>query len=317
MGLVWTRRSLFAAAFAVATTGAALAQEPLRVVTSTTILADFVRSVGGARVAVTSLVPVNADAHVYQPSPADGRMLAAAQLVVFNGLGLEGAGFNRLVRASGYRGTVVSAADGIQIVRLAGDHHHGHGGGGRTQREIVDPGAVADPHGWQNVANVAVYARNIAAALARVDGAGAAAYEANAQRFAQQMAQLDAWVRARIATVPPAKRRVITTHEAFGYFGAAYGVEFIAAQGVSSEREPSAAQVARVIAQARRENIRALFIENMTNQRTIEKIARELGAPVGGTLYADALSGPNGPAPTYEALVRYNVETLVAGMQRN
>lgn len=311
-----SRRVLLGAMVAAAATGASFAQAPVRVVTSTTILADFVRAVGGERVSVASLVPANADAHVYQPTPADGRALAAAGLVVFNGFGLEGAGFSRLVRASGYRGTLVNAADGIAIVRAPGRHDHGHGGG-RAQREVVAPGGVPDPHGWQNVANATVYARNIAAALARVDGAGAAVYQANAARFAQRMAELDAWVRSRIAAVPAPKRRVITTHEAFSYFGAAYGVEFIAAQGVSSEREPSAAQIARVIVQARRENVRALFIENMTNPRAVEQIARELGAPVGGTLYADALSGPDGPAPTYEALVRHNVEALVAGMQRN
>lgn len=311
-----TRRSLIGGLLAAAAAGTAQAQTPVRVVTSTTILADFVRAVGGDRVNVDALVPANGDAHVYQPTPADGRMLAAAGLVVFNGLGLEGAGFNRLVRASGYRGAVLGAANGIAIVRLAGGHHHEHGGG-RAQRETVEPATMADPHGWQNVANVAVYVRNIAAALAQIDAGGAASYQANAERYGQRMAQLDAWVRARIASVPAAKRRVITTHEAFGYFGAAYGVEFIAAQGASSEREPSAAQIARVIAQARRENVRALFIENMTNPRTVEQIAREVGAAVGGTLYADSLSAANGPAANYEALVRHNVEMLVAGMQRN
>lgn len=311
-----TRRSLIGGLLAAAAAGTGSAQAPVRVVTSTTILADFVRAVGGDRVSVSALVPANGDAHVYQPTPADGRTLAAAGLVVFNGLGLEGAGFTRLVRASGYRGAVVGAAEGIAIVRRAGGHHHDQGGG-RAQRETVEPATVADPHGWQNVANVAVYARNIAAALAQVDAAGAASYQANAERYGQRMAQLDAWVRARVASVPAAKRRVITTHEAFGYFGAAYGIEFIAAQGVSSEREPSAAQIARVIAQARRENVRALFIENMTNPRTVEQIAREIGAAVGGTLYADSLSDANGPAANYEALVRHNVEMLVAGMQRN
>jgi zinc/manganese transport system substrate-binding protein len=269
---------------------------PMRAVASFTILADLVRQVGGERVSVASLVPYNGDAHVYQPTPADGRTIAQAQIVLFNGLGLEGAGFSRLVRAAGYSGPIVNATDGVAV---------------RTR-----PGGN-DPHAWQNVANIPIYLRNIARALAQIDDAGAAAYQANAERTAQGMGQLDAWVRSRIATVPADKRRAITTHDAFGYFAAAYGVQLFAAQGVSSEQEPSAAQVARLIAQARRLGIRALFIENMTNPRTLAQVARELGAPVGGTLYADSLSPPDGPAPTYEAMIRTNVETLVAGLLRN
>jgi zinc/manganese transport system substrate-binding protein len=185
------------------------------------------------------------------------------------------------------------------------------------RREVVTPSHANDPHAWQNVANIPIYVRNIARALAQIDAAGAAAYQANAERYVQRMGELDAWVRSRMATVPADKRRAITTHDAFTYFAAAYGVQLLAAQGVSSEHEPSAAQVARLIAQARQLNIRALFIENMTNPRYVQQIARDVGAPVGGTLYADSLSPPDGPAPTYEAMIRTNVETMVAGLMRN
>jgi zinc/manganese transport system substrate-binding protein len=313
-----SRRALVGGGLAAMTVRAARAQAPaggapLKAVASFTILADFVRNVGADRVNVTSLVPFNGDAHVYQPTPTDGRSVAQANIVFFNGLGFEGGGFSRLMRASGYDGPVVTASDGVsERTRPAEEAEVG-----RFRREVVTPGQSHDPHAWQNVANIPIYVRNIARALARIDAAGAAAYQANAERYAQRMTALDAWVRSRMATVPADKRRAITTHDAFTYFAAAYGVQFIAAQGVSSESEPSASRVAQVIAQARRLNIRALFIENMTNPRYVEQIAREVGAPVGGTLYADSLSPPNGPAATYEAMVRANVETIVAGLMRN
>jgi zinc/manganese transport system substrate-binding protein len=308
-----TRRSALAGAFAALLAPSARAQDAgLRVVVSFTILADFARTVGGARVAVASLVPPDGDAHVYQPTPADGRTIAAAQLVVFNGFGLEGAGFGRLVRAAAAHAPIVNASDGITPRMMQADV--GAAGG---LRAVLDAGLTQDPHAWQNVANAPIYVRNIATALARVDPDGAALYQENAARAAQELTALDAWVRTRIASVPAAKRRAITTHDAFGYFAAAYGVQFLAAQGLSSEQEPSAGQVAHVIAQARRLGIRALFIENMTNPRSIEQIARELGAPPGGRLYADSLSPPNGPAATYAAMIRSNVETLVAGLLRN
>jgi zinc/manganese transport system substrate-binding protein len=309
-----TRRAVLAGAAAALAAPRARAQAgPLRVVASFTILADFVRNVGGARIDVASLVPFDGDAHVYQPTPADGRIIAAAQLVVFNGFGLEGGGFSRLVRASGYRGPLVTATEGITARVMQAEE----AAAGRFRREVVGAAHAEDPHAWQNVANAPIYVRNIAAALARLDEAGAATYQQNAERYTRRLTELDAWVRARIATVPADKRRAITTHDAFTYFAAAYGVQFIAAQGVSSEHEPSASQVARVIAQARRVNVRALFIENMTNPRYVEQIAREVGASVGGKLYADSLSPPGGPAATYEAMIRSNVETLVAGLMRN
>jgi zinc/manganese transport system substrate-binding protein len=308
-----TRRAALAGTLAALAAPARAQGEALRVVASFTILADFVRNVGGPRVEALSLVPFDGDPHVYQPTPADGRTIAAASLVVFNGFGLEGAGFSRLVRAAGYRGPIVNATDGIAPRVMQAEEAEV----GRFRREVVSTAHADDPHAWQNVANAPVYVRNIAAALARLDPAGAAIYQQNAQGYARRMAELDAWVRARIASVPAEKRRAITTHDAFTYFAAAYGVQFLAAQGVSSEHEPSASQVARVITQARRLNIRALFVENMTNPRYVEQIAREIGAPLGGKLYADSLSPPGGPAATYEAMIRSNVETLVAGLMRN
>jgi zinc/manganese transport system substrate-binding protein len=294
----------------VSTAVAAHAQDsapPVRVVATFSILADMVREVGGDRVQVTSLAPADGDAHTWQPNPADGRTVAAAQLVVRNGLGFEGRGFDRLFRSAGYRGPIVDATRGVTTRPAAARDRHGHG----------HNHGDADPHAWQRVGNAQIYVSNIAEGLAGVDAANAATYRANAERYMQRLGELDRWVRAQIEAVPQAKRRVITNHDAFGYFGAEYGVTFIAAQGVSTEAAVSAAGVTRVIGQARRQNIRAIFLENMSNPRLIEQIARELGAPVGGRLYSDALSGPGGPAASYEALIRQNVTALVAGMQRN
>jgi zinc/manganese transport system substrate-binding protein len=303
------QRYLIAILGLMAVAGTALAQspaQPIRVVATFTILADLAREVAGDLGQVTSLVPADGDAHTWQPNPTDARTLAAAQLVVRNGLGFEGRGFERLFRSSGYRGPIVDATTGITVRAPPLRDRHGHSGGQGN-----------DPHAWQSVRNAQIYVRNLAAGLAGVDPANAAAYRANAERYLRRLDELDAWARAQIGAVPEAKRLVITNHDAFGYFGAEYGVTFIAAQGLSAESEATAAGVARVIRQARQQNVRAIFLENMSNPRLIEQIAREIGAPVGGRLYSDALSPPGGGAPSYEAMIRHNVRALVEGMQRN
>lgn len=290
--------------------GLVLAQreaQPVRVVATFTILADMAQEIGGVQVRVASLVPPDGDAHNWQPRPGDAGTLAGAQVVLRNGLGFEGSGLERLFRSSGYRGPVVDATRGVaaRAVTQRDRHGHSHGAGN------------SDPHAWQSVRNAQVYVRNIAEGLIGFDAANADAYRTNAERYLRRLDELDAWVRAQIGTVPEAKRLVITNHDAFGYFGAEYGVRFIAAQGVSTEQAVSAASVARVIRQAREQNVRAIFLENMSNPRLIEQIARELGAPVGARLYADALSAPNGAAASYEAMIRHNVAALVEGMRRN
>lgn len=265
-----------------------------RVVASFSILADMARELAPAGVQVTALVGPDSDAHVYEPSPADGKRLAQADLVLVNGLGFEG-WIERMVKVSGYRGPLAVASKGIQP--RGGGHHD------------------ADPHAWQDLALARRYAANISAALAqrwpeqRVDIA-----RRNAG-YVTRIDQLDARVREWLGTVPRAQRRVITSHDAFGYFGAAYGVDFLAPQGWNTHSEPSAAAVARLIRQIKQDGVRAIFVENISDARLVERIAREGGVRIGGTLYSDALSKPDGPAATYLQLFEHNARSLAAALQ--
>ena len=276
------------------------AAEPIRVVATFSIIGDITQQVGGDRVKVQSLVGADADAHVFQPSPKDARALAEARLVVSNGLGFEG-WIERLIKSSGYRGPVVKASDGVQTQRLEHDDHDSHGQG-------------IDPHAWQNVENVVRYVDNIQTALATVDPQGAATYRANADRYKQELAKLHAEIRQTFASLPAERRKVVTTHDAFGYFSHAYGVAFIAPLGVNTEAEPSAADIGRIIKQIRRERIPAVFLETISDPRLLERIRQESGARVGGTLYSDALSATTGPAPTYLKMMRYNASTIAKAL---
>lgn len=266
---------------------------PLRVVASFSILADLLRNVGGSAIELATLVGPNADAHVFEPSPHDARRLSDAELVVVNGLGFEG-WLDRLVRASGYRGPVLTASTGI------------------TPRMH---GAAPDPHAWQDLAHAASYVTGLRDALMQARPADANAIRERSAAYLQRLTTLDAEVRQTFAAIPKQRRRVITSHDAFGYFGAAYGIEFLAPQGMSTDSEASAAAVARLIEQIRRQCVRAVFIENISDPRLVERIAREGGAAVGGRLYSDALSAPGTEADTYLKLFAHNAATLAAGMQ--
>jgi zinc/manganese transport system substrate-binding protein len=271
-----------------------LAQEKLSVVASFSILGDFVREVGGERVAVTTLVGPDGDAHVYSPTPADAKSMAAAKLVVVNGLKFEG-WLTRLVKSSGTKATVATATAGITPLKLAADDH-GHGG--------------EDPHAWQSVANAKLYVGNIRDALSTADPAGKAAYEANAAAYLAKLDALENEIKAAIARIPADRRKAITSHDAFGYFVKAYGIAFIAPQGVSTEAEASAKDVARIIRQIKAQKVPAVFLENVTNPRLAEQIARESGARIGGRLYSDALSSGEGPAGTYIAMMKHNISQI-------
>ena len=278
---------------------AAQAQDKLPVIASFSVLGDMVRQVAGEDAQVTDLVGPDGDAHVYQPSPADVRRLAAARVFVVNGLHLEG-WIDRLVAAAGFGGKVAVASEGV------------------TPLEIVENGTtVPDPHAWQDLADGRIYVRNIAAALAAADPAHAEDYRRRAAAYDAQLAGLDTWVKAQLAAVPAERRRIITTHDAFQYFGKAYGIAFEAAVGINEDSEPDAAGMAALIRQIRQEHIHALFIENMTDPRLLEQLARETGATPAGTLFADALSRPGEGAETYVAMFRHNVPAMVAAMQRN
>ncbi|HWV43953.1 metal ABC transporter substrate-binding protein [Pseudorhodoplanes sp.] len=295
---------LFAALLLAALPSTAKAQDKLPVVATFSILGDLVSNVGGDRVAVKSLVGANGDAHVYSPSPADARTLADAKLIVTNGLGFEG-WLTRLVKSSNSKARNVVASKGVKPRKLAGKHAHDHGHGPSD----------GDPHAWQSVANAKTYVANIRDGLIAADPAGKAVYEANAAAYLDKLEALDREIRETIAKIPPERRRIITTHDAFGYFSDAYGVEFVAPQGVSTESEASARDVARIITQIKKQKIPAVFLENISNPRLLKQIADETGAKVGGTLYSDALTDEKGPAPTYIDLIRHNIRTLSAALQ--
>lgn len=283
------RRLLLLAAPSVLLPEAAHAQARApRLVASFSLLADLLREIAPPGFEVQALVGVDADAHVFEPRPSDARRVAEADLVVVNGLGFEG-WLDRLVRASGYRGSVLTASRDA-IVRRAGP--------------------AADPHAWLDVAQARRYVATMAAALVVRWPAEADAVRSRAADYDARLALLDAQIRRRLGAIPRAQRRVVSAHDAFGYFGDAYGVDFLAARGWNPHAEPSAAAVARLVRQVREQQAHALFLENITDPRLIEGIARESGARVGGTLYADALSAPGGPADTYLRLMAHNVRTL-------
>lgn len=275
--------------------GNAVAQERVKVVATFSILADLVKNVGGERIELTSLVGPNGDAHVYAPSPADAKKVTEAKIVFVNGLGFEG-WIDRLVKASGSKATLAVASRTLKTRKSGDSHGHGH--------------ADADPHAWQSVANAKIYVGNIRDALSVADPAGKDVYAKNATTYLSRLDALEREVREAVGKVPADRRRVITTHDAFGYFQDAYGIEFVAPQGVSTEAETSARDVAKIIAQIRRQKIPALFLENISDSRLLNRIASETGAKIGGTLYSDALTPENGDAPTYIDMIRHNIKTL-------
>jgi zinc/manganese transport system substrate-binding protein len=295
-----TRRvALLAAVVAGLSIGLVSAETPIQAVATFSILGDLVKNVGGDRVAVTTLVGPDGDVHVFSPSPGDVKKLAGAKVIFVNGLGLEG-WITRLVTASASKARVVVASDGVKTRTVPARH-----GGG----------TVVDPHAWQSVANAKIYVANIRDGLIAADPSGKAVYDANAKTYLEKLDALDSEVRAAIAQIPEDRRKVITTHAAFGYFGDAYGIDFIASEGVSTGAEPAAGDLAQIIAQIRAQQISAVFLENVSDPRLMQQIARETGARIGGTLYSDALSGPAGPAASYIEMMRHNARELVDALR--
>ena len=298
-----TRRMIAAAVFAFTIAAPALAQdkppEKLKTVATFSILGDLVKNVGGDRVEVTTLVGPNGDAHVYSPTPADVQTISHARLVFINGLGFEG-WMTRLVAAAGGNAATVTASTGVKTLRMEDENKPGH--------------MITDPHAWQSVANAKIYVANIRDGLIKADPAGKSVYEANAKSYLAQLDDLQAEVKSAVAKIPAERRRIITTHDAFGYFGAAYGMAFISPEGVSTETEASAKDVAKIIDQIRKQKIPAVFMENISDSRLMQQIARETGAKIGGTLYSDALSKADGPAATYIDMMRNNIRQFGAAL---
>ena len=326
-----TRRAFLtyaAAILSLSLAGPAVAQsgKPIPVVATFSILGDMVKRIGGEHVAVTTLVGPDGDTHVYQPTPADARAVSEAKVLVVNGLRFEG-WLDRLVDASDFRGIRAVATEGIDPIPLDDTHDEDddHDDRERDKHDDRDKHAESDrhhdhghgafdPHGWQSLRNAAVYAGNIAAALAKADPGNAGAFHRNREAYVAEIEALDAEIRGIVAGLPAASRTVVTSHDAFQYFGRDYGLTFVAPQGLSTESEASAKDVARLIRQIRDGGIRAVFIENIGDPRLLKRIADETGAAVGGTLYPGALSGPDGPASTYLDMMRHNATTLAQAL---
>jgi len=273
---------------------------PLKVVASFSILSDMIKNVGGDRVDVVTLVGPGGDTHVYQPTPADAKSVACANLIFVSGLGFEG-WMERLVKTSGGAGRLVTASEGVTpLTEPAGEH---------------DTRPVTDPHAWQDLQNGKLYVANIADALAQADPAGAQIYAANARAYTRKIEAMDAWVKAEFAAIPKAERKIITSHDAFGYFGRAYGVTILSPVGYSTDSEASALRVGSLIHQIKNENVKALFVENMSDPRLIERLSKETGVKMGGALYSDALSPPNGPAATYLDMFKNNATLMATAMR--
>jgi zinc/manganese transport system substrate-binding protein len=288
---------LVAALVALTSSNPSIAAEKLKAVASFSILADLVKQVGGDRVDVTAIVGPDGDAHVFQPSPLDAKAVADANIVVINGLGLEG-WMARLIQSSGTKAPVVVASKGVRPLQGEGEEK-----------------GKADPHAWQSIANAKIYVANIRDGLIAANPADKAEFEANAKDYLTKLDQLETEVKAAIASIPPKNRKIITTHDAFGYFARAYGMTFIAPQGVSTETEPSAKDVAKIIRQVKAQHVPAVFLENISDDRLMQQIARETGAKTGDKLYSDALSKPGAGAATYVDMMHNNIAAFTKALK--
>lgn len=273
--------------------------ETLKVVASFTVLADVVSNVGGEHVSVSSLVGPNGDPHEFEPSPTDAKKLKAADIAFVSGEGLEG-WMDRLITASGYKGKPITVSEGINT---------------RTMEE--DGKTVTDPHVWNSPVNVKVWVANIEKALAAADPADAKAFEANAKAYTAKLDALNAYAHSKLDAIPEGERKILTSHDAFGYLGREYKVEFLSPLGLSTETEASASDVAKLIDQIKAEHIKTYFFENSNDPRLVKQIAKATGAKSGGELYVEALSKKNEPAPTYEKMFRYNIDQLAAAMKKS
>jgi zinc/manganese transport system substrate-binding protein len=280
--------------------GGAEAADKIKAVASFSVLGDMVKQVGGDRVEVIALVGPDGDAHVYEPTPADAKTLANANILFTNGLGFEG-WMERLDKSSGFKGKVVVASTGVKPRTM-------------IEQEGSQPETITDPHAWQSLANGKLYVAHIRDGLIAVDPDGKSVYEANAAKYLDEIAKEEGAVKQAIARLPKDRRKLITSHDAFGYFGAAYGLEIIAPEGVSTESEASAQDVAKIIRQIQAKHIPAVFMENITDHRLLDQIASETSARIGGELYTDALSPSDGPAPTYLDMFRHNIGALSAAL---
>lgn len=282
-------------------------EKTLKVVTSFTILADMVHQVGETRVAVRSLAGPNQDLHGFEPRPSDLQAVAQADVMVVNGLGLEGWA-ERIAKAAGFKGTAIVASKGVAALKSGHKHGAGHSHAGHNH-------GAHDPHAWQDIANARLYVENIRTGLAATDPARAASYTAAAARYTAELTALDAEIRALLAPIPRNRRRAVTSHDAFAYFAAAYGIDMLAIAGTWRDSEPSARDLAALTAQVKRQNIRALFLENASNPAALNALSTETGIKIGGQLYPDALTPPGGPADGYIRMMRHNATVIAEALK--
>lgn len=287
------------------------AQEKLAVIATFSIIGDFANQVGGERIELKTLVGANGDAHVYEPKPADAIALARADVVLTNGLEFEGF-LDRLITASATEADVVILTDGIDTrEEPGGGHYHFIDG------EAVFHAGAHDPHAWQSVANAKIYVKNIVQAFCAADAQGCEVYSANAENYLAELDVLHAQILESVAALPENRRTVVVAHNAFGYFEGEYGNHFLSPQGVSTESEASAADVAGLIREIRDQNAGAIFSENIADTRLIDQIASEAGLPISDVLYSDALSSPDGVAPSYIAMMQHNARAITTGLAAN
>lgn len=329
----WLSTAALSTLLLVTAPAQATAEKPINVVASFSILANMTEEIGGPLVSVTSLVGPDADAHVFNPSPADARALANADVVVINGLGFEG-WIDRLIKSSGFKGELAVASKGVQLLGFADEHEphaqeqHGHdehahddkhdhdhkNEHGHDHSDKHDHGDV-DPHAWQDLRNGQIYAANIRDALIAVRPSHRDQINARAEQYIEAIAALDQSTRDRFEPLSPPLKRIITSHDSFGYFSKAYGVEFFAAQGWSTDSEVSAGDMAMLVREIRKDKVRAIFVENMSDPRLMQQIAQETGVRIGGKLYSDALSAPGTSADTYLKLFESNVNTILQAIE--
>jgi ABC-type Zn uptake system ZnuABC Zn-binding protein ZnuA len=273
----------------------------LAVVTTTTVLADLVRQIGGDRVAVDSLVPKGGEVHTFDPAPADAERLVRARLVVMNGLGLDDwlAG---LAAKTGSTATVVRTAEDLPGVTYLG-----------PDGEPVVAGAESNPHLWLDVANGRAYVARIADALAAADPSGADDYRAAAAAFDARLATLDGWVRSMFAGIPAEDRRIVSFHDAFPYYARAYGLTVVGTVVAAPGQDPSAGDVAALVREIRSTGARVILAEAQFNPAMARTIADETGVAIVSDLYTDTLGGA--PADTYEGIIRWDTERIASALR--
>jgi zinc/manganese transport system substrate-binding protein len=288
--------------------GPSRAADKIKVVATFSVIGDMITTVMGDRVELSTLVGPDGDTELYQPSLADGRTVANARILFMNGLNDEFEPWlERLLRQAPFNGTKVVVSRGAKALE--------------ADDELTATGkpkaAAIDQHAWLDPRNGIIYVKNIAEALARADPSNADQYRRRAAAYIKELQELNSWAKAELAEVPTAKRRMITSHDSVRYLAHAFGVTLISINGWTNKSEPSAAELAQLTDQIKRERIRALFLDSITDPRTMQRIAQETGAAIGGTLYGDALSKAGGEADTYTKMIRHNVSTIKAGLLKN